>query len=276
MITYAFAMAAPHPFFDVATPIVIGHRGCAGEMPENTLAGFERGLADGVAILETDLHLTRDGEPVLIHDDVVDRCTEGSGRVADFDLADLRKLDAGYRFSPDGGRSHPHRDHGLQIPTLSEALRTFPGARFNLELKEPVPSIVTQTVACVVEAGRCETTLLTSAHDGIMARLREHLAGHGFEPALGASTGEVARFAVSALRGDPPAKGPMALQIPTEFNDRPLVTRPLIEHAHAAGVQIHVWTIDEPDEMTRLLDLGVDGIVTNFPARMRSLLASRA
>lgn len=275
MITYAFAMAAPHPFFDVATPIVIGHRGCAGEMPENTLAGFERGLTDGATILESDLHLTRDGCPVLIHDDVVDRCTEGSGRVADFDLADLRKLDAGYRFSTDGGRSHPHRDCGLQIPTLVEALRAFPEARFNLELKEPLPGIVEKTIAQIVAAGRCETTLLTSGDDGIMSQLREQVAARGIEPALGASTGEVARFALSALRGDPPPKGPMALQIPTAFGDHPLVTKPLIEHAHAAGVQIHVWTIDEPDEMARLLELGVDGIVTNFPARMLRLLASR-
>ncbi len=88
-------MAQRHPFLDLPTPVVIGHRGCAGEVAENTLISFERGLSDGAAILETDVHLTRDGEPVLIHDDVVDRCTEGSGRVHDFDLAALQKLDAG-------------------------------------------------------------------------------------------------------------------------------------------------------------------------------------
>ena len=81
MIPYGARMPA-HPFFDPPTPLVIGHRGCAGELPENTLASFERGLSAGAVILETDVHLTRDGVPVLIHDDVVDRCTEGRGRVA--------------------------------------------------------------------------------------------------------------------------------------------------------------------------------------------------
>jgi glycerophosphoryl diester phosphodiesterase len=268
-------MTGPHAFFDLPTPIVIGHRGCAGEAPENTLAGFERGLRDGAAILESDVHLTRDGVPVLIHDGVVDRCTEGSGRVVELDLAALQKLDAGHHFSPDAGRSHPARGRGLCVPSLREALIAFPEARFNLELKEPAPGIVERTIEVVAETGRAGTTLLTSANDGLMHGLREHVVSQGVEVALGASTGEVAKFAVSALRAEVAPTGPMALQIPTEFGGNPLVTSQLVEHAHANGVQVHVWTIDEAEEMTRLLDLGVDGIVTNLPARMVSLLAGR-
>ena len=121
-----------HPYFDLPRPVVIGHRGCAGEVPENTLASFEAGLAAGAAILESDVHVSRDGVPVLIHDDVVDRVTDGSGPVADLDLAELSRLDAGHRFERDG--RHPFRGRGLRIPTLEQALRTFPAARFNLEL----------------------------------------------------------------------------------------------------------------------------------------------
>jgi glycerophosphoryl diester phosphodiesterase len=268
-------MPAPHPFFDLAPPLVIGHRGCAGELPENTLAAFERGLAQGAVILESDVHLTRDGEPVLIHDDEVDRCTEGSGRVSGFDLAGLQKLDAGHRFSPDRGRSHPFRERGHRIPSLREALARFPDARFNLELKENRPGLVERTLEVVVQSGRAHHTLLTSANDALMHHLREQVAARDVPVALGASTGEVAAFAVAALRGEAPPPGPMALQIPTHFGDRPLVTSELVEHAHAHGVQIHVWTINEPDEMTRLLELGVDGLVTDFPARMVELLAQR-
>jgi len=276
MIPYGHRMPAPHPFFDLAAPLVIGHRGCAGERPENTLAAFERGLAQGASILESDVHLTRDGEPVLIHDDEVSRCTEGSGRVSEFDLAGLQKLDAGHHFTPDEGRSHPFREQGHRIPSLREALARFPDARFNLELKENLPGLVERTLEVVAQSGRAQHTLLTSANDALMHHLREQVATRGIPVALGASTGEVATFAVAALRGEGPPPGPMALQIPTHFGDRPLVTPQLVEHAHAHGVQIHVWTINEPDEMIQLLELGVDGIVTDFPVRLSKLLARRA
>lgn len=264
-----------HPFFAVRTPIVIGHRGAAGEAPENTLPSFERALADGAAILESDVHLSRDGVPVLIHDDELGRCTDGSGLVRDHDLAALRRLDAGYGFRPEGADDHPFRGRGLRIPTLPEALAAFPRARFNLELKENLPGMVAHSLAAVAEAGRAAHVLLTSASDALMAELRAEVARRGVPVALGASTGEVARFAVAALRREAPPEGPMALQVPTSFAGRPLVTRELIDHAHRHGVHVHVWTVDEPDEMRALLELGVDGIVTDFPARLARVIASR-
>jgi glycerophosphoryl diester phosphodiesterase len=265
----------PHPFFAVPTPIVIGHRGAAGVAPENTLAGFERGLEDGAAILETDVHLSRDGVPVLIHDDALERCTDGAGLVCDHDLAALGRLDAGHRFTPDDGRSHPFRGRGHRIPQLSEALAAFPRARFNLELKENRPGMVAHTVAEIARAGRAADVLLTAANDALMAELRAHVAAEQIPVALGACTGEVARFALAALRSEPPPAGPMALQIPTTFAGRPLVTRELVSHAHRHHVQVHVWTVNELDEMRELLALGVDGLVTDHPARMTRLLASR-
>jgi glycerophosphoryl diester phosphodiesterase len=264
-----------HPFFALPTPIAIGHRGAAGVAPENTLASFERALADGAAILESDVHLTRDGVPVLIHDDELSRCTNGSGRVSDHDAAALQRFDAAWHFSPDGGRSFPERGRGHRIPRLDEALRALPRARFNLELKEDVPGLVEESVAAVARAGRAHEVLLTSALDPVMGRLRAHVAEEKVDVALGACTGEVARFALAALRGERPEPGPMALQIPPDFLGRPLVTRELVEHAHRHDVQIHVWTIDDVDEMRALLALGVDGIVTDFPARLVALLGAR-
>jgi glycerophosphoryl diester phosphodiesterase len=242
----------PHPYFAIPRPIAIGHRGSAGEVAENTLESFARGLAAGAAILESDVHLTRDGVPVLIHDDDVARVTQATGPVRELAHAELRRLDAGYRFSTDGGRSHPFRGRGLFVPTLAEALAALPGARFNLELKEAVPGIVERTLEVVHTAGREERTLLTASDDTLMARLR------------------------SAQGGAPPRPGPMALQIPVAFAGRPLATRELVAHAHAHGVQVHVWTVNDPGEMARLLDLGVDGIVTDHPARAAALCAARA
>jgi glycerophosphoryl diester phosphodiesterase len=264
-----------HPYFDVARPTVIGHRGCAGEAPENTLASFARALEAGAAILESDVHLTRDGVPVLLHDDGVERTTDGAGRVATLSLAELRRLDAGYRFSPDDGRSHPFRGRGLRVPTLEEALAALPGARFNLELKEDLPGMVERTLEQVEKAGCAERTLLTSGDDALMGRLRAEVARRGTPVALGACTGEVVAFLRSAIERTPPPPGPMALQVPPDFGGRPLVTREFVAHAHRHGLVVHVWTIDEPAAMRALLALGVDGIVSDFPARLRAVISER-
>jgi glycerophosphoryl diester phosphodiesterase len=268
-------MVVAHPYFDLDTPIVIGHRGCAGEVPENTLASFEAALDAGAAILESDVHLTRDGVPVLIHDDAVDRVSDGSGRVGELGLAELERPDAGHRFDPDGTGRHPFRGRGLRIPSLAEALAGFPAARFNLELKEDLPGIVEHTVTAVVSARAEARTLLTCAEDALMARLDRHLATVGAAVARGASTGDVLAFVRSALEGVAPPAGPMALQVPAEFGERPLVTREFVSHAHAHGLQVHVWTINDVDEMHRLFDLGADGIVTDFPARLARVVADR-
>lgn len=264
-----------HTFFGVDTPTVIGHRGCAGEVPENTLASFERGLAAGARILETDLHLTRDGVPVLLHDDDVGRVTDGRGRVADLALAELRALDAGHHFSPDGGQSHPYRGAGLRIPSFEEALAAFPEARFNCELKENLPDLVERTLELVADAGCAERTLLTAANDDLMRTLRERVAASGSGVALGASAGEVLAFVRAALDDAPPPPGVMALQVPAAFGAGPLVTDRFVAHARDHGIAVHVWTVNEPEEMTRLLDLGVDGLISDYPERMARLVAAR-
>jgi glycerophosphoryl diester phosphodiesterase len=267
-------MRVPHPFLNLPKPLVLGHRGCAGRLPENTLASFRAALDDGAVILETDVHLTRDGEPVLIHDRDVARVTEGVGAVRDLELCEIEQLDAGYRFSPDGGRSHPQRGCGHRIPTLRKALDAFPGARFNLELKEDLPDLVERVLQVIDAAARAPRTLLVAADDALMQRIRARVASRGLAVALGASAGEVARFIEGASRGEAPVPDISALQIPVEFAGRPLVTPELIAHAHRHGIQVHAWTINEPDEMRRLLDLGVDGIVSDFPARVAALLAT--
>lgn len=264
-----------HPYFDVPVPTVIGHRGCAGEVPENTLASFRRALESGAAILESDVHLTRDGVPVLIHDDDVARVSEGAGRVSDLDLAQLQALDAGYRFRPESAAEYPFRGRGLRIPSLCEAFESLPGARFNLELKQDLPGLVEATVALVEDLKRADITLLTAESGPLARRLQARLDARGVHAALGASAEDVLAFVRSALDGSPPPAGPMALQVPAGFRDQPLVTEPFVRHAHAHGIRVHVWTINDPGEMTRLLDLGVDGLVTDFPARMRDLLAAR-
>jgi glycerophosphoryl diester phosphodiesterase len=264
-----------HPYLALPTPFSIGHRGCAGEVPENTLPSFERALEQGAAILESDVHLTRDGVAVLIHDPTVDRVTEQTGSVAELTWSEVRRLDAGYRFGSDGGQSQSFRGEGLRIPSLVEAFETFPDARFNLELKSDHPRMVTAAIDTVMAMGREDRTLLTAGDDAIMAVLRKRLAELPRPIAQGASTGDVLDFVRTALEGGSPVSEPMALQIPAAFAGRPLVTRELVDHAHAHDVHVHVWTINDPTEMDALLDLGVDGIITDFPARATERTAAR-
>jgi glycerophosphoryl diester phosphodiesterase len=264
-----------HPYFDVPTPTVIGHRGASGELPENTLPAFERALAQGAAILETDVHVTRDGALVLIHDDELGRTTDGQGRIAERTLAELRALDAGHRFDPAGEGAFPFRGKGFRIPTLEEAFERFPGVRWNLELKEHRRDLIEATASTVRRFGCEDRVLLAAAEDAIMADLRAHLARSGLRPAVGASVGDVLAFVRAALDGTPPPLGPMALQVPPEFGGRPLVTARFVEHAHAYGLVVHVWTVNEPAEMNRLLDLGVDGVMSDFPARLAEVVARR-
>ncbi len=264
-----------HPYFDLPAPVVIGHRGCAGEVPENTLASFARGLADGAAILETDVQVTRDGVPVLAHDADVARVTEGSGLVSDHDLAELQKLDAGFHFRRSGGEEPAFRGRGLCIPTLDEAFEAFPEARFNLEIKSDRPGLVAATVARIARFHRAQRTLLTAADAGVMAEVHVRLDAEDVAAARGASASDVLGFVHSALDGSAPPPGPMALQVPASFGGGPLVTPAFVAHAHAHGLHVHVWTINEPEEMARLLELGEDGIVTDHPARMAELVARR-
>ena len=264
----------PHPFFALARPIVFGHRGASGECPENTLLSFERALAQGAQVIESDLHRTRDGEVVMLHDADVARTTDGAGDVADLSAAELARLDAGFHFAaPDG--STPFRARGLRVPTLAEVFARFPGVRFNLELKRCDPELVGATLALVRKHGREDLTLLAAGSDDAMSLLRRELAHSALGVATGASVGEVIGFVRAAVERREPLAGPLALQIPAEFAGRPLVTPELVAHAHAHGVQIHVWTVNEPAEMVALLALGVDGLMSDFPGRLRAVVDGR-
>jgi len=264
-----------HPYFDLPTPIVIGHRGASGELPENTLPAFERALSQGAAMLETDAHLSRDEEVVLSHDPRVDRTTDGSGAIAEHTLEELRRLDAGHRFTPDRGASFPFRGKGIRIPTLREAFQRFPGIRFNIEIKQSSPALIDATLRILAEARRAEVTLLAAAEDDTMSALRARLAETGLRPAMGAAVGDVVRFVRAAAEKETPPPEPMALQIPPSFAGSPLVTAELVEFAHRHDVQVHVWTVNDEEEMRRLLDLGVDGVMSDFPALLRKVVDER-
>lgn len=258
---------ALHPFFNSPAMIIFGHRGAAGEVPENTIESFRHGLASGATVIESDLRLTGDGAVVMMHDPAVNRTTNGQGPVSSYTLRELRALDAGYRFSPDGGATYPFRAQGLRVPTLEEALRAFPGASFNLEIKEDSQPLVERAVGLVRALGREEGILLTAENGGAMKKLRAEVAKTGARVALGASKPEILRFMFAAAVNAAPPPGVMALQVPRRHGVIPVLTEKFLAHARRHGVQVHVWTINDTAEMKELRGLGVNGIFTDFPGR---------
>lgn len=267
-----------HPFFAFphSDPVVLGHRGAAGHAPENTLASFRTALAQRADVLETDVHLSRDGVPVLIHDASVERTSDGKGAVCDLDWDEMRSLDAGFHTRFEAGEAAPFRGQNHRIPSLEEAFEAFPEARFNIELKTGGIALAERCVEQVQAFGREERTLLTAGEDGQMRCLRTAVAARSASVALGACTSEIASFARAAAGGTRLPQGVMALQVPAGFGNQPLVTPAFVDFAHAHAMVVHVWTIDRQAEMERLLDLGVDGLVTDYPDRMRAVLARRA
>jgi glycerophosphoryl diester phosphodiesterase len=251
------------PYFDRPRPRVFGHRGAAGLAPENTLPSFALAAALGAGYLELDVHSTRDGTIVVIHDPSLERTTNGEGPVLDHTFAQLQALDAGYRFTSSGGH-FPYRGQGVRIPALESVLRTFPAQAFNIEIKQEQPNIVGAVVDLLANTGTADRTLLAAEHDSIMQSIRA-IAGECI--ATGISTGEVVDFIGRVARDDWDGYQPRgrALQIPPSYEGIELVTPATVAAAHRLGIEVHVWTINEPAEIERLLELGVDGVMSDLP-----------
>ncbi|MDZ7780251.1 MAG: glycerophosphodiester phosphodiesterase [Gemmatimonadota bacterium] len=250
-------------------PMLVAHRGGSGIVPENTMEAFRQAVDVWRAdMLEMDVRVTRDGVPVVIHDETVDRTTDGSGRVADLTLAEIRTLDAGYRFRDPEGRA-PYRERGVRIPTLDDVLAAFPGVWINLESKEAAAA------GPLVEAVRrheAEARVLVAAE---YERWRRK--ARGYCGPWGASRHHVILFRV--LSGLPWAAGYTprvdVLQIPETWKGWRIVTRRLIAQAHRKNIPVQVWTVDDPAAMVRLLDWGVDGIQTDRPDVLARVLHER-
>lgn len=237
------------------------------------MVSFERGLAHGADILELDVHATSDGCIVVVHDPTLDRTTNGAGPVCAQSWEVVARLDAGFRFSLDG-RTYPCRGTGVQIPSLEAVFQRFPDARFNIEVKQASPAIAARVVELVRRHGCADRVLLAAEDDAIMQDIR---AAAGAAIATGFSALEVADFIGRLQSGhlDGYAPAGRALQIPVAFGDTELVTAASVHAAHALGLEVHVWTINDRAEMERLLDLGVDGIISDLPRVARAAVDAR-
>ncbi len=265
--------AAEHPYFaqdQQQRPLIMAHRGGAGLWPENTIYAFESALALGADILETEIRGTADGVLVLLHDSSVDRTTNGTGLTNSLTLAELKTLDAGFRWSSDGGRTFPFRERGITVPTLEEVFTAFPNIRINIDIKQVEPSLVEPLCKTIRIFGMTDKVLVASFDPKVLQTFRAKCP----EVATSFSVREVMMFyllnKVSLGRAYRPAAH--ALQVP-EYRERLRVLTPkLINTAHNLNLRVHVWTINETTDMRRLLDLGVDGIITDYPDRLLTLV----
>jgi len=242
--------------------------------PENTLPSFALATALGASYLELDVHGTVDGEIVVVHDATLDRTTDGSGPVCQHSMAQLGRLDAGYRFTSDGTH-FPYRGQGIRIPRLEAVLRAFPHSCFNIEIKQAAPDIVADVIGVLERADATPRTLLAAEHDVIMQRIRAD--GHG-RVATGYSVGEVIEFVRRLTADDWQGYAPAghALQIPPAYDGLELVTAESVAAAHRYGIEVHVWTINDRSEMDRLLELGIDGLMSDLPGLAIEAVAAAA
>lgn len=261
-----------HPFFDGLEPTLhIAHRGGAKLAPENTMTAFRQAVERWhTDMLEIDVHLTRDGEVVVFHDDTLDRCTDASGPVLEKSWRELAEVDAGYGFTPDGGETFPFRGGGVRIPRLVEVLRAFPDLRLNVELKADLPDLVGAFAELVRAEGALDRLCVGSEHDETAAQLHDALpdACHFF-PRDAGTLWVMSAKAGAELPDDPRWQ---VLDMPWELGGVRLVTRELLEQTRAAGIWVNVWTVDDPDEMRRLAALGVGGVMTDRPDLLRTIL----
>jgi len=274
--------AGVHPFLakdgplagPLVGPLVIAHRGGRGLWPPNTLYAFERAVALGVDVLEMDIHSSADGVLMVRHDPTVDATTDGRGYIRDCTLAELKRLDAGYRWTADGGDSYPYRCQGITVPTLEEVLRAFPDVRLNIDIKPQDPAVVELFCRMLRAYDSLERVMVGSFHDDQLRRFRTLCP----QVATAAGVAETRWFFVlnALFLGGIYRARAEAFQIPEYAGRIHLVTRRFVRGAQAHKLQVHVWTVNETAEMRRLLDWGVDGLITDYPDRLMALLSRQA
>ena len=247
-------------------PKVIAHRGDSANYPENTLPAFLSAMAMHIDVIETDVHLSKDGILVIWHDPTLERNTNGSGRIEDHTLEQLKTYDAGYTFTKDGGKTFPFRGKGIQLCTFEEALKACPDQRFNVDLKTKDLAIVDVFID-VVRRNKAENRVLgASFHLSNLKELRKK------EPRILTSiTTEEVRFLLflQKLHLLPKHIGKgrrIVFQVPVSQGPIHVVTKGFVSQMHKRNAIIQVWTINERDEMRRLFAMGVDSIMTDRPS----------
>ncbi|SFK46593.1 glycerophosphodiester phosphodiesterase [Streptomyces pini] len=253
------ALRAPrpdHPFFDHPAPLAFAHRGGAAPGAENTHGAFARAVELGYRYLETDVHATADGKLVAFHDATLDRVTDGSGAIASLPWAQVRRVRVG---------------GGEPVPLFADLLRAFPRARWNIDVK--ADAALAPLLEILDRADAWGRVCLGAFDESRVTRARR-LAGPRLATSLGTRGVLGLRLRSYRLPGAV-GRGALCAQVPVRHGGIPVADRAFVRHAHRRGLQVHVWTVNDPERMRALLDLGVDGIMTDHIETLRTVLAER-
>ncbi len=255
-------------FFAPPAPRLIAHRGGAGVRPENTIEAFTAAYQEGVRYFELDVHTSRDGVIVVCHDDDLRRTTDRNGVIRELDYVEIARADAGYGLQGEG--EFPFRGKAIRIPRLLDVLGLFSDAFFVIEIKQVKPSLTTALNAALTSTATRNRVLIASEHqqplDEIRALAPELPTGFSGHEVRGFFAAMMAQMAGYRRPAD-------ALQIPPSHGTMALATPSSVAAAHALGLEMHNWTVNEESEMRTLLEMGIDGIITDFPARLQTILA---
>ena len=248
-------------FLSAGRPLVFAHRGGCALGPENTIAAFDRGHAAGADGFELDVHLSADGVVVVCHDATLERTTDAAGPLGTRTAADLARVDAGHRFV-DAAGGFPFRGLGIGIPTLNEVLRRYPDMFLIVEMKDDTAAMGRAVVEALRAAGAVDRVCVAGygqqSLDAARAALPEVATSASYPEARWAVYRSVARWPVRKARYD-------AFQVPETAGFLRIVSPRFIRDVHAADCRLQVWTVDEERDMARLLEWGVDGLISNRP-----------
>lgn len=268
-----FSKRAPdHPYYadDLPYPLVIAHQGGDGLWPGNTMYAFEHAAALGVDVLEMDLHITKDGMLVLMHDETVNRTTDGTGLIEEMTLAEIKTLDAGYDWSTDDGGTFPYRGQGVTVPTLEEVFQAFHEYRMIIEIKKTEGSMAAPFCDLIRTYGMQDKVLVASFHNERMEEFRQVCP----EVATSSARQETTVFVLlsKAFLGRLYSPSFYALQVPEKSSNITVMTAQFVRAAHERGLKVEPWTIDDPEQMQLYIDWDVDGIITDRPDLMLEVL----
>lgn len=273
--TLAGKPAPTHPYYENAPiPMVIAHQGGDDVRPGDTMVAFQHAVDIGADVLEMDAHITKDGHIVLMHDERVDRTSEGTGSIEGMTLEELKKLDAAYKWSQDDGQTYPYRGQGITVPTLEELFQKYPQMRYVIEIKKTQIPIDEPLCILIQEYDMQDKVMVASFHDEAMANFRKTCP----DVATSGSRSEVTPFVLLSklfLTGFIRSPQFQSLQVPYETSESygiPVMTERFIDQAHGRNIRIEPWTVDDPDLMRQYIDWEVDGIITDNPDLMVEIL----
>jgi glycerophosphoryl diester phosphodiesterase len=260
-------------YANIQRPLVIAHQGGDGIWPGDTMYAFEKAVEIGADVLEMDAHITKDRQIVLMHDEQVDRTTDGTGLIENSSLAKLKELDAAYRWSNDDDKTFPYRGKGVQVPTLEELFERFPQMRYVIEIKLTQNPIDKPLCELIRKYNMQNQVMVASFHDEAMQTFRETCP----EIATSAARTEVRNFVLLGklfLSGliVPHYQSIQPPYDPKESLNIPIMTQGFIREAHAKNIKVEPWTVDDPELMKQYIEWGVDGVMTDRPDIMIEVL----